>query len=92
MKIKIINFLQIIFSHRAKIMYASYFKSYWTKNKKSYCSARKHNESPRLIFLPVPILNNKYWANALKKKQIIADTLMTGYFSISFTICHPYWD
>ncbi|HKC69391.1 MAG TPA: glycosyltransferase, partial [Bacteroidia bacterium] len=27
--------------------------------------------------------NNKYWANALKKKNIVANTLMTGYFSIS---------
>ncbi|HXD92256.1 MAG TPA: aminotransferase, partial [Bacteroidia bacterium] len=45
--------------------------------------SRNYGVFPRLVFLPVPLINSKYFANALKKKGYIADTLMTGYFSIS---------
>lgn len=48
-----------------------YFKS------KKAGKSRKFNQKPRLLWGPVPILNSKYWSNALKEVGYISDTLMT---------------
>jgi glycosyltransferase involved in cell wall biosynthesis len=44
---------------------------------------RKPNEPPRLVWGPTPLLNNKYWSNALKKAGYESVTLMETYWSIS---------
>jgi glycosyltransferase involved in cell wall biosynthesis len=83
MKSRLINILQTISRKRAKTFLAAHFSKHWTKNGSSYVSARNYKAPPRLLFLPVPIINNKYWANALKKKGLVSDTLMTGHFKIN---------
>ncbi len=42
---------------------------------------KKKKNSPRLIWGPNPIINNKYWSNALKKRNFISITLMKNYFN-----------
>jgi hypothetical protein len=38
---------------------------------------------PRLLWGPVPILNNKYWSNSLKEIGYISDCVMTNFYSIN---------
>jgi hypothetical protein len=44
---------------------------------------RKYHQMPRLLWGPVPILNNKYWCNALKESGYVSHTLMTGHYPIN---------
>jgi glycosyltransferase involved in cell wall biosynthesis len=83
MKALLIKFFQKVFQKKARAFYAKHYKSNWLKNKNVYLKDRDYKKSPRFLFLPVPIINNKYWSNALKKKGLIADTLMTGHFKIN---------
>jgi hypothetical protein len=63
--------------------YGNYFLRKWLKQSASYKKARNYSAFPRFLFLPVPILNNKYLANALKKKGYTSDTLMVEFYSIN---------
>jgi glycosyltransferase involved in cell wall biosynthesis len=40
-----------------------------------------HNQADKVIFGTTPILNNKYWSNALKEINVKSETLMRTYFS-----------
>lgn len=40
-----------------------------------------HLKKPRLFFGPIPLINNKYYALALRKKNFKCETVMMGYFS-----------
>ncbi|HXH18125.1 MAG TPA: hypothetical protein VNJ07_03490, partial [Chitinophagales bacterium] len=41
---------------------------------------RSYNVKPRLIFGPIPLINNKYWSNALREIGFDSRTLMDGYY------------
>ncbi len=41
----------------------------------------KHKKTTKIIFGTTPILNNKYWSNALKEIGVDSETLMQTYFS-----------
>jgi glycosyltransferase involved in cell wall biosynthesis len=54
---------------------------------------RKPNEPPRLVWGPTPLINNKYWSNALKRAGYESVTLMQTYYSISEKEdFDKYWD
>lgn len=42
-----------------------------------------HSKKPRLVWGPVPIINNKYWSNALRESGFASDTLMQSYYAIN---------
>lgn len=46
-----------------------------------YLLFKKQNVKPRLVWGPVPIISNKYWASALKKEGYFSETLMSGFYS-----------
>ena len=51
------------------------------------------NNDPRLIWGPTSLINNKYWSNALKKKDFQSQTLMKNYYSIfNKRDFDKYWD
>lgn len=43
----------------------------------------KSRQKPRLLFGPIPIINNKYWSLAMKENGFYSKTLMFDYFSIN---------
>ena len=43
----------------------------------------KKNEKPKLLFGPMPIINNKYWCLAMKENGFYSKTLMFDYLSIN---------
>jgi hypothetical protein len=54
-----------------------------------YCSKKHYKErieqqrKPKLLFGTTPVINNKYWSNALKKDGWDSVTLMKNYYSIN---------
>lgn len=58
-----------------------YYVRRWTNGR--FKSIRNTDVKPRILFTPVPILNNKYWATALKKIGYKADTLMYEFYAIN---------
>ncbi|MBS1652578.1 MAG: aminotransferase [Bacteroidetes bacterium] len=59
------------------------FRSYWffkLNKKKNYFINRE--KKPRLFWGPIPLINNKYWSNALKSIGYASNTVMLEYYSI----------
>jgi hypothetical protein len=65
-----INNIQLKFYHLL-------FWIYWKFTAKKYRSIRNKTKTPRILFGPTPILNNKYWSNALKKNKWDSNSLST---------------
>lgn len=64
-----------------KITLENHFKRKWLKRKS--INLVLEDSRPRILFLPVPILNNKYWAIALRNAGYKAHTLMATHYSIT---------
>lgn len=61
--------------------FSLYYLFYLIKKKaKRAGKKREFNSRPKLLWGPVPILNNKYWSNALKELGYKSHTLMTHFY------------
>lgn len=58
------------------LLFISVFFARWIRRIKKY-----HLKKPRLFFGPIPLINNKYYALALRKKNYRCQTVMNSYFS-----------
>jgi glycosyltransferase involved in cell wall biosynthesis len=58
------------------------FRKYWIRQlkKKKHLFLNTTNK-PRIFWGPVPLMNNKYWSNALKEIGYKSDTVMNGFYS-----------
>lgn len=45
------------------------------------CSVKRYK--PSLVFGPIPIISNKYWASALREKGYVAKTIVVNYYHIN---------
>jgi glycosyltransferase involved in cell wall biosynthesis len=73
------------FKNYLKNKLALYYYKRWMKMSERLKSSRKHSDKPRFVFTPIPIINNKYWAIALRNEGYSAKTLMYGLYSINKT-------
>lgn len=81
MKQYIIKIFSYLFSEFYRVKLSQHFLKKW--NKLGKITQFTEGKKPRILFLPVPILNNKYWAKALKSRGYKSNTLMSTYYSIS---------
>src|SRR5581483_10258768 len=73
---RIFNYLAT-FNWFNDLIHKKYFKYKLRTVKQRTVTEKK----PRLLFAPVPILNNKYWSEALKEEGYESKTLMSSYYS-----------
>jgi glycosyltransferase involved in cell wall biosynthesis len=69
-----------MFNRVAQKIITRLFLYYWKREAPKLKAERKKRTSPRLVWGPIPLLNNKYWSNALKKGGYDSTTFMWIYF------------
>jgi glycosyltransferase involved in cell wall biosynthesis len=63
-----------------KLVIAPLFFIYWKMIAKDLQKRRNYSQKPRLVWGTTPILNNKYWSQAMKAVGYLSVTIMKEYY------------
>jgi hypothetical protein len=72
--------IKLLRSKIAQVLIKNFFFYYWNNISVNFKNNKRKTNKPRLMWGTHPLINNKYWSNALKSEGYVSDTIMREYY------------